>query len=74
MPSMQHEVLVELFKNRPSLAAELLHEVFDETIPPYDAATVVSADITQIKPAEYRQAAAGQLWTPGSVRANRGSD
>ena len=54
MPSMQHEVLVELFKNRPSLAAELLHEVFDETIPPYDAATVVSADITQIKPAEYR--------------------
>jgi hypothetical protein len=54
MPSMQHEILVELFKNRPSLAAELLHEVFDETIPPYEEATVVSANLTEIQPAEYR--------------------
>lgn len=54
MPSMQHEVLVELFKNRPSLAAELLHEVFGETIPPYDEATVASANVTEIQPAEYR--------------------
>jgi hypothetical protein len=54
MPSMQHEILVELFKNRPSLAAELLHEVFDVTIPPYDEATVVSANVTEIQPAEYR--------------------
>lgn len=28
--------------------------MFDETIPPYDEATVVSANITEIQPAEYR--------------------
>jgi flagellar biosynthesis/type III secretory pathway protein FliH len=30
MPSMAHEILVDLFKNRPSLAAEILSEVLDD--------------------------------------------
>jgi hypothetical protein len=29
MPSMAHEILVDLFKNRPSLAPEILAEVLE---------------------------------------------
>ncbi|HEY0513482.1 MAG TPA: hypothetical protein VGH73_16350 [Thermoanaerobaculia bacterium] len=34
MPSMAHEILVDLFKNRPSLAAEILAEVLGVPLPP----------------------------------------
>ncbi|WP_437914604.1 hypothetical protein WME73_02320 [Sorangium sp. So ce302] len=33
MVSMRHEVLVDLFRNRPSLAAEILVEVLGVTLP-----------------------------------------
>lgn len=54
MPSMDHEALVDLFLNRPSLAAELLEEAFDVHLPAYTEARVVSADLTEVRPAEYR--------------------
>jgi hypothetical protein len=54
MPSMAHDVLVDLFKNRPSLGAELLTEVLGVPVPPYTDARVTSIDLTQIRPAEYR--------------------
>ena len=54
MPSMAHEILVDLFKNRPSLAAEILAEVLDIPIPPYSEARLASTDLTEIQPAEYR--------------------
>ena len=54
MPSMAHEILVDLFKNRPSLAAEILAEVLDVPLPPYTDARLASADLTEIQPAEYR--------------------
>ena len=54
MPSMAHEILVDLFKNRPSLAAELLVEVLGLSLPPYTEARLASADLTEIQPAEYR--------------------
>ncbi len=54
MPSMAHEVLVDLFKNRPSLAAEILSEVLGVSLPPYSEARLASADLTEIQPAEYR--------------------
>src|SRR5262249_33169453 len=54
MPSMAHEVLVDLFKNRPALAAELLVEVLGEALPPYTEARLASTDLTEIQPAEYR--------------------
>ncbi|KYG02813.1 hypothetical protein BE21_54290 [Sorangium cellulosum] len=54
MPSMAHEILVDLFKNRPSLAAELLVEVLDVPLPPYTGARLTSVDLTEIQPAEYR--------------------
>jgi len=54
MPSMAHEILVDLFKCRPSLAAELLDEVLGVPLPAYTEARVTSADLTEIQPAEYR--------------------
>ena len=54
MPSMAHEILVDLFKNRPSLAAEILVEVLGISLPAYTEARIASADLTEIQPAEYR--------------------
>jgi hypothetical protein len=54
MPSMTHEILVDLFKNRPSLAAEILAEVLSVSLPPYTEARLASTDLTEIQPAEYR--------------------
>jgi hypothetical protein len=54
MVSMRHEILVDLFKNRPSLAAELLIEVLGVALPAYTEARLASIDLTEIQPAEYR--------------------
>jgi hypothetical protein len=54
MPSMHHEILVDLFKNRPSLAAEILVEVLGVSLPPYAQARLASIDLNEIQPAEYR--------------------
>jgi flagellar biosynthesis/type III secretory pathway protein FliH len=51
---MAHEILVDLFKNRPSLAAEILIEVLGLSLPDYTEARIASADLTEIQPAEYR--------------------
>ena len=54
MPSMAHEILVDLFKTRPALGAELLTEALGVALPAYNEARVTSIDLTQIRPAEYR--------------------
>jgi hypothetical protein len=54
MPSLAHEILVDLFKTRPSLAAEILVEVLGISLPPYVEARLASSDLTEIQPAEYR--------------------
>ncbi len=54
MVSMRHECLVDLFRNRPSLAAEMLVEVLRVALPSYSEARVVSIDLTETQPAEYR--------------------
>jgi hypothetical protein len=54
MVSMAHEILVDLFKNRPSLAAEILVEVLRVPLPTYTEARLASIDLTEIQPAEYR--------------------
>ena len=51
---MAHETLVDLFKNRPSLGAELLSEALGVALPSYTEARLISIDLTQIQPAEYR--------------------
>src|SRR5215208_4045099 len=54
MPSMAHDILVDLFKNRPSLAPEILVEVLGLSLPAYTDARISSADLTEVQPAEYR--------------------
>jgi hypothetical protein len=54
MISMAHEVLVDLFKNRPALGAELLTEALGVVLPAYTEARLISIDLTKIRPAEYR--------------------
>jgi hypothetical protein len=54
MPSMAHETLVDLFKNRPALGAELLAEALSIPLPSYSEARLLSIDLSQIRPAEYR--------------------
>jgi hypothetical protein len=54
MVSMEHEILVEIFKNRPTLGPELLAEALGETIPSYDHADITGETLTEIRPAEYR--------------------
>jgi hypothetical protein len=54
MPSIAHEILVDLFKNRPPLAAEILVEVLGLSLPDYTEARIASADLSEIQPAEYR--------------------
>jgi hypothetical protein len=51
---MVHEIFVDLFKNRPSLAAEILSEVLGVSLPAYTEARLASTDLTEIQPAEYR--------------------
>jgi len=54
MPSIDHEIYLDLFKNRPSLAAEMLVEALDVSLPPYTQARLAASDLTEIQPAEYR--------------------
>ncbi|HEX3531627.1 MAG TPA: hypothetical protein VH988_31600 [Thermoanaerobaculia bacterium] len=51
---MAHEILLDLFKSRPSLAAEILVEALDISLPLYTEARLASIDLTEIQPAEYR--------------------
>jgi hypothetical protein len=54
MPSMTHEALVLLFRNRPELAPELLRDVLGVALPAYAEARVEAADLSDVIPAEYR--------------------
>ncbi len=54
MPSHLHEALLQLFRNRPALAPELLRDALQFELPAYTDARLDSADLTDIQPAEYR--------------------
>ena len=54
MPSQLHESHLLLFRNKPTLAAELIRAALRVEVPAYDEARVVSADLTEVQPAEYR--------------------
>jgi hypothetical protein len=54
MPSFHHEALLQLFRNRPRLAPELLHDALHQPLPEFTEARVQSAELTDIQPAEYR--------------------
>lgn len=54
MVSQLHEALLQLFRNRPALAPELLRDALHLDLPDYTEVRVDSADITEVQPAEYR--------------------
>ncbi|WP_437671563.1 hypothetical protein [Sorangium sp. So ce131] len=54
MPSVTHEALVELFKNRPTLAAEMLQDALGQPVPAFTEARVEPSDFTEIVPSDRR--------------------
>jgi hypothetical protein len=54
MSSLTHEILVDLFRNRPTMAPELLREVLDRPVPAFREARIESTDLTEIIPANRR--------------------
>jgi hypothetical protein len=66
MPSQRHDSHVFLFRNQPSLAAELIRDALGGTLPPYGEARIVSADLSEVQPAEYRADMVVELWNDGA--------
>ena len=54
MPSLSHEALLLLFRNRPELAPELLRDALHVLLPSYTEVRLESAELTDVLPAEYR--------------------
>ncbi|HEY0941004.1 MAG TPA: hypothetical protein VGE08_12960 [Steroidobacter sp.] len=54
MPSHLHEALLELFRGRPELAPELVQTALRVQLPRYADARIHAADLTEIRPVEYR--------------------
>lgn len=53
MVSLNHEALLALFRNLPTLAPELLREALHVPLPAFTEARIESAELTDIKPAQY---------------------
>jgi hypothetical protein len=66
MPSTDHEMPLELFRNQPALAPELLQAVFGLKIPTYEHATLGSETFNDVDPTEYRADATIILGDPGT--------
>jgi hypothetical protein len=54
MPSTLHEVLIAIFRNRPSLAAELLEDAFGIEVPPHEQVRVEPSDFSDVAPTQYQ--------------------
>jgi hypothetical protein len=54
MPSQLHESHLLLFRNQPTLAADLIRDALGVELPSYREAREVSADLTDVQPTEYR--------------------
>lgn len=54
MPSHLHEILIEMFRDRPLLAVELLRDPLHITVPEFDEARLCAGDLTDVAPTEYR--------------------
>jgi hypothetical protein len=54
MPSHLHEALIELFRHRPTLAAELLDDALGIKIPAFQQARLESGELPELAPVERR--------------------
>jgi hypothetical protein len=66
MPSHQHEVLIEMFRERPALAAELLDGPLGVAVPAFQKARLSAGELTDVAPTEYRADAVVTLDGDGS--------
>ncbi len=62
-----HEVLADLFRHRPLLAAELLQRVLDTPLPEFTDARLEGGDFPDIDPTEYRADAVIALTSNGTT-------
>jgi hypothetical protein len=51
---MKHEGLLLLFRNRPTLAPDLLRDALGVKLPPFTEARIESPELTEVAPTEYR--------------------
>ena len=54
MPSRLHEVLIEMFRDRPALAADLLSGPLKMSLPEFQRARLSPGELTDVVPTEYR--------------------
>ncbi|WP_436526915.1 hypothetical protein [Actinoplanes sp. HUAS TT8] len=54
MPSLLRETLIEMFRDRPAFAADLLDQALHIDVPTFDEARLSSGDLTDVAPTEYR--------------------
>jgi hypothetical protein len=54
MPSHLHEILIEMFRDRPAFAAELLGGLLGVAVPDFDEARVSAGELNDVAPTEYR--------------------
>ncbi|HEY3819803.1 MAG TPA: hypothetical protein VGL81_21705 [Polyangiaceae bacterium] len=54
MPSLTHDALLQLFRNRPTLAPELLRDVLHAPVPAFDHVRIGDTTLSEVVPTEYR--------------------
>jgi hypothetical protein len=54
MPSLTHDALLQLFRNRPTLAPELLRDTLHTPMPAFDHVRIGDVTLTEVVPTEYR--------------------
>jgi len=54
MPSLLHEAILELIRDRPRFVADLLQELLHVDVPPFSEARLTDTALTQALPSEYR--------------------
>jgi hypothetical protein len=69
MPSRKHEMVVQMVRDRPALAADLLRCVRAGLIPPFDDARLESGDLSEHAPAAYHADALVTLHGDGGTFA-----
>jgi hypothetical protein len=54
MPSLEHNAIVEMFRENPELAPHLLATLFHVDVPPHASAAVIESSLDQLIPVEFR--------------------
>ncbi|PRX96209.1 hypothetical protein [Allonocardiopsis opalescens] len=69
MPTREHELLIDLFRDDPATAPKLLKGVFDLPIPEYTRTCLESTDLPEVNPVEFRADAVITLRNDAPVMA-----